>query len=202
MCLLALNVNMKQQGFTLIEILVSVALFSVVMVVALGALLSMSVSIRKAEAINSSINNLSAAMDAISRTVRTGTNYHCGSGGTLSVPQDCALDSFFSYLNYDGNQVNYCLADVTAPTTCVNGVTCPTGKSCEIIRLIAGGSYQPLTSPEINITSLGFYVTGSLRSDTEQPKVTIVVASTIPVTSNTTTDFNLQTSVTQRIYDQ
>src|SRR4051812_11444285 len=77
------------RGFTLIEMLVSITLFSVVMVMALGALLSLSVADRRAEALKSSIDNLTFALDSMSRAIRTGNTYHCGSSGTLSVAQDC-----------------------------------------------------------------------------------------------------------------
>src|SRR5437868_2432209 len=82
-----------QKGFTLIEVLVSVMIFSIVMTVALRALLSMSESDRRAEAMKSVINNLNFALDSMVRDIRTGYNYHCGtSGADLSTPgtQDCA----------------------------------------------------------------------------------------------------------------
>ena len=84
---------MLSKGFTLIEVMVSVMIFSVVMTVALGALLAMSESDRRAEALKSVINNLDFAMDALTRTVRTGYNYHCGVSGsdlTTPAPQNCS----------------------------------------------------------------------------------------------------------------
>ena len=100
-------------GFTLIEILVSVALFSLVMVVALGALLSMSVSIRKAESINSSVNNLSSAIDAMSRSMRTGTNYSCAFSSTAP---NCSSTPYsaFTFTGPSGLSVKYCLSDPNA----------------------------------------------------------------------------------------
>lgn len=191
----------RQAGFTLIEMLVSVALFSMVMVVALGALLSMSVAARKAEGINSAINNLSAAIDSMSRSVRTGANYHCGAGGTVAAPQDCSASPqpFFSFLAYDGSQVTYCLSNPGA-TTCNVSTSCGAG-ACTILRSINGGAYASLTAPEVNIKFLGFYVIGSTLGDSVQPKMTVLVSGTVPVTTNTSSLFNIQTSVTQRIFD-
>lgn len=108
--------NMKR-GFTLIEIMVSVAIFSVVMVIALGALLSISAAERKAETLKSVMTNLNFALEGMSRTIRTGLNYHCDtsniSGGTL-VPQDCpnasAGSNYFVVQSNDGTFVAYCLA--------------------------------------------------------------------------------------------
>lgn len=196
-------------GFTLIEILVSVALFSLVMVVALGALLSMSVSIRKAESINSSVNNLSSAIDALSRSVRTGTNYSCDFSSTAPNCTSTPYSSF-SFTGPNGLSVKYCLSDPNARpanSVCLQNsstaiTACPVNSSCMILRSVSGGVFSPLTSAEINIGYLGFWVTGAVLRDGEQPKVTIVVSGTLPVTNKITSDFNIQTSVTQRIYDR
>lgn len=188
-------------GFTLIEMLVSVALFSMVMVVALGALLSMSVAARKAEGINAAVNNLSAAIDSMSRAVRTGANYHCGAGGTIAAPQDCSASPqpFFSYMAFDGSQITYCLSSPST-NTCNSSTSCPTG-SCTILRSINGGAYSSLTAQEVNIKFLGFYTVGSTLGDAVQPKMTVLVSGSVPVTANTTSLFNIQTSITQRIFD-
>jgi prepilin-type N-terminal cleavage/methylation domain-containing protein len=190
-----------QRGFTLIEMMVSVALFSMVMLVALGALLSMSVATRKAEGINSAVNNLSASIESMSRLVRTGANYHCGSGGTVSATQDCSTlpQPFFSFLSFDGSQVTYCLSNPGA-NTCNAATACGVG-SCTILRSINSGPFVPLTAPEVNIRFFGFYVVGSTVGDTVQPKMSVLVSGSVPVTANLTSTFNIQTSVTQRIFD-
>lgn len=189
------------KGFTLVEMLVSVALFSMVMIVALGALLSMSVAARKAEGINAAVNNLSAAIDSISRSVRTGANYHCGAGGTIAAPQDCsaAPQPFFSYLAYDGSQVTYCLSS-PGTNSCNSSTSCGAGL-CTVLRSINGGPYSSLTAPEVNIKFLGFYVIGSTVGDAIQPKLTVLVSGSVPVTATMSSLFNIQTSVAQRIFD-
>lgn len=189
------------RGFTLIEMLVSVALFSIVMVVALGALLSMSVATRKAEAIDSAINNLSAAIESMSRSIRTGANYHCGSSGTLTSTQDCvnAPQPFFTYMAYDGSQVTYCLSN-PGTNTCNTSTTCATG-NCMVLRSINGGAYSSLTAPEVHITFFGFYVAGTTIGDSVQPKVDILINGSVPITAKQNSTFNIQTSVVQRIFD-
>lgn len=194
---MAADMTMKK-GFTLIEIMVSVAIFSVVMVISLGALLAISASDKKAETLKSVMNNLNFALDSMSRTIRTGVNYHCGSGGTLSEPLDCALSpgTSFTFLAADGNQVTY-LFDST-PANCVQ--TGSTG-GC-IKRRIGNGDLLQLTAPEVVITNLSFYVVGAPVGDGIQPKVTISLNGSVQVTETQKTAFNLQTSVTQRLYDQ
>lgn len=204
-------------GFTLIEMLVSVAIFTIVMVVALGALLSITESDRKAQTLKSVINNLNFALDSMSRTIRTGTQYHCGSTGTITAPQDCSTpNSFLSFLAADGRQLSYRL--VTNDTT-----NCPGSGSC-LQRATNGASGSPtfetITSPEVYITRADFYVKGAAASpDLIQPKITILLSGFVQVgggatavsqcnqstggtVSVTCSIFNLETSVTQRIYDQ
>src|SRR3989344_5459228 len=75
------------KGFTLIEMIVSVALFAVVMVVAVGALLSLTGANKKAQALQSVMNNLNISVDNIVRSIRMGSTYTCASTGPN--PVDC-----------------------------------------------------------------------------------------------------------------
>lgn len=195
------------KGFTLIEMLVSVAIFAVVMVIALGALLAISESDRKAQTLKSIINNLNFALDSMSRSVRTGLNYHCGSAGTLSDPDDCIStpETSFAFQAADGATVRYCRG---------NGTLC-NASGTAILRSVStvnSGAFAPITSSEVQISRLLFYVIGA-EGPTIQPKVTIVVSGYVQVSGGATSQtdcgtnsatcstFNLQTSVTQRLYD-
>ena len=70
--------NKKMGGFTLIEMMVSIALFAIVMVMSMGAILSIVAANKKAQALNSVMTNLNFAVDSMSRDIKTGYNYHCG----------------------------------------------------------------------------------------------------------------------------
>lgn len=203
-------------GFTLIEMLVSVAIFTVVMVIALGALLSLSAAGRKAQTINTAVNNLSFAVDSMSRLIRTGLNYHCGTSGTLTQGQDCITtpqsyiafqvvdDSLNGCIQGSACTVVYCLSSAGSTDTCNSSTSCTAGSSCSLLRQICvGGScgaFAPITSSEVSVSSLSFYVIGEASGDNIQPKVTMLVSGTVPVTATKSTVFNLQTSVTARLY--
>ncbi|TSC69169.1 MAG: hypothetical protein G01um101456_313 [Parcubacteria group bacterium Gr01-1014_56] len=194
--------NMKR-GFTLIEIMVSVAIFSVVMVIALGALLSISAAERKAETLKSVMTNLNFALEGMSRTIRTGLNYHCDtsniSGGTL-VPQDCpnasAGSNYFVVQSNDGTFVAYCLAG--------NSVWRLRVSDANLLRTSCSATdgFLPITASEVLISNLTFYVLGAPVADNIQPKVIFTLNGYVNVSSTASSTFNLQTSVTQRIYDQ
>src|SRR3989344_8318173 len=74
-------------GFTLIEMIVSIALFAVVMTVAVGALLSLTGANKKAQALQSVMNNLNISVDSMVRNIRMGREYNCGGG---SGTADCS----------------------------------------------------------------------------------------------------------------
>lgn len=191
---------MKKRGFTLIELMVSVAIFSIVMTIALGALLAMSESDRKAQTLKSVVNNLNFAMDSMSRSIRTGSFYHCGDASVLpyASSRDCSTPSnTFAHLTAQFSTVIYKLE--TSNATLCNQPASSVG--CITRSLDGGTTFYPITAPEVYITTLSFYVTGA-QTQYMQPKVTILMSGTVNVSLTQRSDFNLQTSVTQRLYDQ
>lgn len=199
-----------KKGFTLIEMLVSVGIFTVVMVVALGALLAVSESDRKAQTIKTITNNLGFALEGISRTVRTGIEYSCdswtpgddcdsGSGGTLITFQDI-----------DGLEVGYQRS--ANATLC--GQDSDGGVGCIVRSRDGGSTWEPITAPEVVIEHLAFFLVGPSRDDDMQPRLTISVRGFMPIAGGATTrsdcnttgftcsTFDIQTTVTQRLYDQ
>lgn len=180
----------------------SVAIFTIVMTMSLGALLSMSESDRKAQTFKSVINNLNFSMDSMSRSIRTGQVYHCDAGqGSVSTTRDCSATgaSSFAFRPAD-SAATYVYRLESADTSLCNQFTGPVG--CIVRSTDGGSSYSSITSPEVYISALSFYVTGSAVGDGIQPKVTILMSGEVVVTATQKTAFNLQTSVTQRIYDQ
>lgn len=183
------------RGFTLVEMMVSVAIFTVVMTISLGSLLAMSESDRKVQTLKSVVNNLNFALDAMSRSVRTGTAYHCDLlQGTIATPRDCTSTpaSSFAFRNAEGETVGYCLLNGVLRRAATTGLL---SSSC------ANSDYAPVTSNEVQIQTLSFFVTGA-EAVGVQPKVTMLISGTVRVSEGEASTFNLQTSVTQRFYDQ
>ena len=177
--------------------MVSVAIFTIVMTISLGALLSMSESDRRAQALKSVINNLNFSMDSITRSIRTGQTYHCDiSQGTITAARDCATIAApsFAFRSAEGTTVSYCLYNNSIRREITQPGFSP-DSSC------AAGGFSSITSSEVRIDTLSFYVTGA-ESASVQPKVTILISGVVSVSGTQTSAFNLQTSVTQRLYDQ
>lgn len=181
----------RSGGFTLVELLVSVGIFSVVMLIAVGALLTMAEANRKAQALKSVMDNLNFAVESMSRGIRVGTTYHCGVGGLLTVPQNCTGGSdYFAFESAHGDalqgsdQVVYRF------------------NNAAIERSIDGGGiFTPVTASEVVIEDLDFYVTGAASGDSLQPKVVITIRGYAGVTVRSRSEFSIQTTVTQRLLD-
>jgi prepilin-type N-terminal cleavage/methylation domain-containing protein len=190
-------------GFTLIELLVSVAIFTIVMLVASGSLLSMVEANRKAQSLKSVVNNLSFALDSMSRTIRDGRTLHCGAAGDITLVQDCPTgDTFVALERYGGSsssaadQVVYCLGSA------VNNLCSASGTS--LLRSTTGvaGPYYTITAPEVTITQLRFYVVGSSRTDKIQPRVVMVLRGVAGANARIQTEIKLETTMTQRLFDE
>jgi prepilin-type N-terminal cleavage/methylation domain-containing protein len=210
----------KQQGFTLIEMLVSVAIFTVVMVIALGALLSMSEADRKAETLKTVINNLNFALDSMSRSIRTGSSYDCGEtrSDVAPTPTNCNTANYaMTFAAAPGTQTGCSSGGACTVMFCLGSAstdTCGIGAgNTTILRSINGSTPAPITAPEVQVGTVTFYIVGAPTGDGLQPKVTILLNGFVPVSGSPTTQsqcgspgitcsiFNLETSVTQRIYD-
>jgi prepilin-type N-terminal cleavage/methylation domain-containing protein len=74
-----MNTKPSTAGFTLIEMIVSLALFSVVITISVGALLILIASNRQLQDEQAVLTNLSFALDSMTREIRTGSAYVCGS---------------------------------------------------------------------------------------------------------------------------
>ena len=186
-------------GFTLVEMLVSVALFSVVMLIAVGALVTMAEANRKAETVKSVVNNLNFALDSMSRTIRTGYLYHCEdtlgvpSYANLAVPQDCPTNGS-PYLAVEKSTGNPNASNDQAVFRVMNG---------RIERSYdSGNTYLAITAPEVVIDRMRFYVVGAAPGDSIQPKVMLTLAGHVQLTATMNTSLHLQTTITERLYDQ
>jgi hypothetical protein len=162
--------------------LVSVALFSIVIAGVSTAYLNLINLDRQTHALNDIVDNLNFATDSISRSIRTGTIYQCGSaqdsyGNCATTP-----GSSMSFVNDQGQSVSYNLSG-SQINECISS-TC-----------------TAFTDPRITINTLGFYVRGVGVGDNQQPQVIIVIHGSIPVSSTINQAFTIETAATERGID-
>ncbi|MAG12317.1 hypothetical protein CL630_00710 [bacterium] len=177
-----------KRGFTLIEMIIAVSLFVVVMVISMGALLSMIDANRKAQALRTVMDNLNFAVENVTREMRVGFDYHCGTFGDFDDPRDCPLggDTIIAFKDSEGELLIFKFEDGRI-------------KKSEN----EGESFLSITAPEITIdmNDSRFFVLGSQSGDMLQPKVLMVVRGTAGLTDKVQTTFNLQTTASQRLLD-
>jgi Tfp pilus assembly protein PilE len=164
--------------------IVSVALFSVVMLVATSAYLVMIKEDRRARATNDLVTSMSFAVDTMSRGLRTGTGYECGGNPPPGANCSAGLSSI-TFTNDQGNPVTYALTG-TEVGQC-------TGASCTVTAF---------TDPRIIITNLKFFVRGVGTGDHVQPNVLFTMTGTMtpdPTTGPIT--FTIQSMASQRIIE-
>ena len=66
-----------QRGFTLVEILVALMIFSIVVVVALSALIKIIDANKKSQTIQNAVVNMSFTMESMTREIRNGSTLYC-----------------------------------------------------------------------------------------------------------------------------
>lgn len=72
-------------GFTLLEMIVSLGIFAVVAVIAVGSLVKMVGLNRQAQTLQSAMNSVGYALESLSREMRVGSNFHCGTETSFSA---------------------------------------------------------------------------------------------------------------------
>jgi prepilin-type N-terminal cleavage/methylation domain-containing protein len=212
---------LHRAGFTLIEMIVSLAVFSVVITIAVGALLALIAGNEQLQSQQSIMTNLSFALDSMTREIRSGYYYHCearpnyAAGGPNNIFTDSAdLDGLLGDATADcpdGNDTDWQLQGVSF----IEGGNSITGVGAdrilyffdadrgEILRKVGDEAPQSIVSSGIFIKNAEFWVTGSDPQevgDDEQATVTIFIEA---AESNdpSARSFYVQTTVTQRILD-
>jgi prepilin-type N-terminal cleavage/methylation domain-containing protein len=184
-----------KQGFTLIELIVAIGIFSIVIVLGLGSLLRITNANRYSNAAGAAVENMGFVLEEMSRSLRNGFLYHCDiTVGSLQDPRNCGFGgspaSSIAFENIPGDFLD---------ATDQHGYRLENGR---IEKFTDGNSgvYVPLTDPSVTITNLRFYVVGTVPGDNIVPRVMILVNGTA-TTGSVETKFDLQTTVMQRISD-
>lgn len=186
------------RGFTLVEMLVSVAIFTVIIMVSVNTLLAMVDANKKAQSLRSVMNNLNAAVENMSRSIRVGRTYHCGDIIDITSPKNCTSgSSVLAFLPAGGD-----------PALSTNRVVYRLNTSTHQIErsLDSGATWIGITAPEVVVNNLAFYTVGAFTSrgspsDNVQPRVVMVVQGVAGEGEALQSEFNIQTTVSQRLLD-
>jgi len=176
--------------------LVSIAIFMSVMVVAAGSLVTIIHEDQKAQAVKTVIDNVTVAIDSMARNIRQATagSLQCFAGGVRTTGSACSATSTQSIqFGLNGNTLIYQF--VSNPTSGMGNIQkiCTTS-GCGSLQNVT----QSITAPTstIAIKNLNFYLFGT-GDTTKQPRVLIMVDG-IAYTLGTSTEFTIQTTASMR----
>lgn len=188
----------KNQGFSLVELMVASSIFIIVMLITSGAIFTVFNSNQRSKNLRSAIDNLNISLESMTRTVRFGKNYHCGTAGVPSEPRNCNGDTPLTVLDMSGSLVTY------GRVVDSNGIG-------RVYRTKNASTYY-VTSQDVNIQSLYFAVYGTvpniaglgtcpLQNDCLQPRVVILIKGYVGEKTTTRSSFAFQTTISQRELD-
>lgn len=94
------------RAFTLIEMMVSISIFSIIMLLISSSYIALLSANRKERLSTDAINNLSTAIDSIARDIRTGS---CSNSTGANVCPATGAYNSFTFVDSDGCKVEYSL---------------------------------------------------------------------------------------------
>ncbi len=191
----------KIKGFTLIEIMVSMSIFMIIMLLALGALITFSDTAKKAQALRSAMDNVNFAMENMTRSLRMGNNYTCITNSSFSVSEYSSLAAFADcpFSSSGGTAVEFTSAipaDPNVRDTAYALVPRLDGTGTSSLKKCTSTCVD-LVSSDIDIQDLRFFVNGSNPHDYIQPSVYILIKGIVLVKGEPTA-FSIQTLASQR----
>ncbi len=191
------KINNYNEGFTLVELMVSMAIFMMIMLAAMGSLFVSLNAIRNIRAEQTAIDSVNYAVESMSRSIRLGTKYHSCDGNCPPNTDTTAV--------YNGN--NSRISFVPQNFDEINGTP---GTGSRIEYRLEGGKVKrceknvcaSIVSDEVTITTLKFDIKGaedtSPITDDYHPRVYILVGGEVTIKGSETTTFAIQTIAAQR----
>lgn len=181
----------RQSGFTLIEMLVSLSLFTVIITITVGSLLVLVNSNRELASSQSLMDTVAFSLDSMTREIRTGRAYFCGSVNN----KNAAASGYHMFREGGGppnrheeisNNVNPCPtgrgnfrihgvsiieADDSITGTGSNRIlyyyeaspSSAPDTPGRLMRRIGNNPAESILSSSINVTDADFFVTGTDR---------------------------------------
>ena len=212
------NFSLKNKhGFTLIEIMVSLGIFAIVALVAVGAFLKIIDANKQSQALQTAMNNTNFALESMVREMRVGKNYTCFDGSSIAPSLGAQLSGTVSCPSLLPDHIGYLyngIAFTSSQTSTVNG-------SCNLIHAYRFSNvnttpgpatlekaeqknctdttwttnFIPLVSTDLNIQTFGVKIDGG---GTQQPRAFILISAYAGPSLHQRTYFTIQTTASQR----
>ena len=163
------KINYKNRGFTLIEMLVSVAIFSIVITIIMGTVVTIVDASRKARTMTEVMNNLNFSFESMTRTLKTAVS--------IEDLNNNSTDSITA-TDQQGRTIVY--------TFTHDGIT----------KSINGSTPDNITSADLKLVSwkIEKFISGTVG----QPRVFFSVKGRVETAKGIYSEFSLQSTVSQR----
>ncbi len=196
----------QKNGFTLIEIIVSMAIFSVVAVVALSALVKIVSANKKAQTLLDSVTNLNFALDSMTREMRVGSTYYCsdsyvGKNGSNLSKQTCdGTSSTVVFVSSKGTYtldipLEYCpFVYAYRFVSVTGGYKLQKYEQSSCSDIVTDASFYDFTSDSVLITDYKLRVSGDAFQ-----KAFVYIKGYAGVKEKDRTNFEIQTAISARI---
>ena len=206
----------SRKGFSVVEMLVAVALFTAVVLMSIAAMMALVDANYKTRSVRTAMDNLGFIIDDMARDLRVGSRYLCKEGtspgamtvGTDATGVDCPYvknnpdkgGEYLAFRNKDNNVVFYYFDDSVPASPILKKKVTTTLWSAGYADNFTSG-YVTLSSSDIKISRFRFYVYNTATDSVAQPYVVISATVTVGPASRpkTQTTFSIQTTVSQRI---
>ena len=191
----------NQKGFTLIEMVVVVAIFAVAITITTDVFILAQRAQKKTAALQRLNNDLRYITNKMEGDLRTSTIYY--DHYAPSGPNPAGVDEL-ALKDFEGKSVVYKLsksvADASCPTLASSQAACPTAnKQCLIVSI--EGECASLTSSDVSLDAFNLIITPTVATDSQQPLVKLnLTASATVKGQNTPITTSLQTSASLRQY--
>ncbi len=172
-------------GFTLIELIVSLGIFSIVMLIATGSYLSAVSTTKNVQESTKVANTVATALSTISNEIRDGS---CG-------PSQCqkGTNSQFSFTNSSDFYVTYCLS---------GGIIKRISDTTSKTPLCSSSGVEQITGSSVKVTNLSFWVNSYTVSSNgingRQYWIVISLSGESSIAGSTAPPIHLETGVTFR----
>ncbi len=171
----------NKKGFTMVEMLVSVAVFSIVVTMVMGTISTIVDASRKSRTITEVMNNLNFGFESMTRTLKTAKTINVSTSGGSKINTITATD-------YKDREIIYKFYDWDNSTQ--RGIT----------RKVGSGEEESITSSNLKLSS--WYIRKYTSSGTSglgaQPRVFFSVKGRVETAKGISSEFTLQSSVSQR----
>ena len=188
------NLTRSLKGFTLVEMLVSIFVFTVIMFISSGAILSVMSANRKNQADKVVFSNFSFALETVARELRQGYSYASAAAAT-NLPGGAISSGGIAFQSNTSGAASHVAFYHITNTTDKYLVRCEGNTSFALSGCNISSNSTRVTGKDVSLDTFSF----SISPDTRFVRLNLIGSASLGTGTNAIrTNFSLQTSVTTR----